>query len=104
MCPEIDLSKIKRILTILRRILSAIRRDKIMDGSTDLGADGAPQAADFQPRALNPRCVREYDIRGVVDRTLSADDVRLINLCRRPPQVGESDRPTGSHPALPTTL
>jgi phosphomannomutase len=37
-----------------------------------------PNADQFKPRPLNPRCVREYDIRGVVDQTLSADDARLI--------------------------
>jgi len=57
-----------------------------MDGSTPLGPGGTshgvslpgPGATAFRPRPLNPRCVREYDIRGVVDQTLSADDVRLI--------------------------
>ncbi len=60
-----------------------------MDGSTPFGPGGhggpshgmsSPQAdvAAHPGRALNPRCVREYDIRGVVDRTLSADDVGLI--------------------------
>ena len=52
-----------------------------MDGSSfatpeDSGAHSTP--GDGQPRALNPKCVREYDIRGIVDRTLTADDVRVI--------------------------
>ena len=57
-----------------------------MDGSTPLGRGGTahrnashgPDSDAFSPRALNPRCVREYDIRGVVDQTLAVDDVRLI--------------------------
>ena len=53
-----------------------------MDGSTpqDLGDlhRSLSDAAPVRPRALDPRCVREYDIRGVVGRTLNADDVRLI--------------------------
>ena len=52
-----------------------------MDGSR-FGIPEAPggrsTAGDDQPRALNPKCVREYDIRGVVDRTLTAGDVRVI--------------------------
>ncbi len=54
-----------------------------MDGSTPQDLGGAlhrsqSEPSPVRPRALDPRCVREYDIRGVVGRTLTADDVRLI--------------------------
>ncbi len=57
-----------------------------MDGSTSEFSDGAPRRASttnaaaiaVQPRALDAACIREYDIRGIVDRTLRVDDMLLI--------------------------